>query len=134
MNTRGRLVSDRLAWYEVVVGFDDMSENTRGWVEEGYDLIAELRAAMHGILDPRQLESGPSSAWLKYGRWIDKCARAEGFPSLDRWLGSFGSVTVGAHPSPPEGGWPDEAEEEVDIDQLLEYWREHRQEYPDHDE
>ena len=35
MNTRGRLVSDRLAWFEVVVGFADMSENIREWVGEG---------------------------------------------------------------------------------------------------
>ena len=89
---------------------------------------------MHGSLDPRELESGLSSAWLKCGRWIDKCARAEGMPSLDGWLRSFGSGTVGAHPSPPEGGWPDEAEQEVDVDRLLEYWREHRHEYLDHEE
>jgi hypothetical protein len=134
MNTRGRLVSDRLAWFEVVVGFDGMSENIREWVEEGYQLIGELRAAMHGSVDPRELESGPSSVWLKYGRWIDSCARAEGVPSLDSWLRSFGSGTVGAHPSPPEGGWPDEAEEGVDIDLLLGYWREHRHEYLDDEE
>jgi hypothetical protein len=36
--------------------------------------------------------------------------------------------------SPSEGGWPDEAEEEVDIDRLLEYSREHRHEYLDHEE
>jgi hypothetical protein len=52
MNTRGQLVSDRLAWFQVVVGFDDMPQNIREWVDEGYAPIAELRAAMHGILDP----------------------------------------------------------------------------------
>jgi hypothetical protein len=76
MNTRGRLVSDRLAWFEVVVGFDDMSASIRKWVDDGYQLISELRAAMHGSLDPSEFESDPSSAWMNYGRRLDKCARA----------------------------------------------------------
>jgi hypothetical protein len=40
-NTRGRLVSDRLAWFEVVVGFDDMFASIRKWVDDGYQLISE---------------------------------------------------------------------------------------------
>ena len=36
-----------------------------------------------------------------------------------------------SHPSPPEDDGSDEAEDEVDIDRLLEYWRVHRHEYLD---
>jgi hypothetical protein len=83
INTRGRLVAERLAYGEAMVGeVEEMSD----WIEDGYNILAELRAAIHGEIDPRSLEEGRVRHWQKYGRGFDHAALALGQPNIKDWL------------------------------------------------
>ena len=83
MNKRGRLVVERLAYGEAMVGNAD---ETAEWVEDGYAILAELRAAMHGEMDPRSVEESRVRHWQKYGRGIEAIAIEMGQPALNPWL------------------------------------------------
>lgn len=83
MNKRGRLVSERLAYGEAIVG--DSTE-TIDWVDDGYEIVAELKAAMHGAIDPGSVSEPRIRHWQVYGRGIDSSALATGRPRINAWL------------------------------------------------
>jgi hypothetical protein len=85
MNTRGRLMTERLAWFDAVFG-NPPDDNLQEWAAAGIEMLIELQDAMHGQLHPKELDSEPSAEWLKYGRGIDRVARSNGLPTLNRWL------------------------------------------------
>lgn len=83
MNKRGRLVSERLAYGEAMIGeAPEMAE----WLDDGAEIVAELRAAMHGEIDPRTVEEARIRHWQKYGRGIESGALAFGQPAINDWL------------------------------------------------
>ena len=41
------------------------------WYDEGYEIAAELRDAMHGERDAHSLDEGRVREWQRYGREID---------------------------------------------------------------
>src|SRR5918996_5680554 len=77
MNTRGRLVMERIAWFKAVLG-EPTTDNMEDWLAEGTAMLVELQAAMHGELHPKALDSAPSAQWLRYGRGVDRAAQAHG--------------------------------------------------------
>jgi hypothetical protein len=102
MNKRGRLVAERLAYGEAMVGDAD---ETAEWVEDGHAILAELRAAMHGEIDPRSVEEARVRHWQKYGRGIEAIAVGMGRPALNTWLGeNRAMVRKIARPDPADGG------------------------------
>jgi hypothetical protein len=87
MNTRERLMVERLVWYQAIFGTQPVTDNLDQWASDGWRMIrGELMPAMHGEIDLRSIDSKPSAQWLKYGRGIDRVAQANGFPTLNRWL------------------------------------------------
>jgi hypothetical protein len=85
MNTRGRLVAERLAYSESILG-EPETPDMEDWFEAGYDALSDLRESMHGVIDPRSVEERAIRHWQKYGREIERVARRFGKPALNRWL------------------------------------------------
>ena len=81
INTRGRLVSERLAWGQATTG-DHLEE----WIDDGRAIVAELRDAMHGRIDPRSLSEARVRHWQKYGSRMELAAVGMGLPGLNEWL------------------------------------------------
>jgi hypothetical protein len=100
MNTRGRLVAERLAYSEAILG-EPATPDMANWFEAGYDALGELRDTMHGEIDPRTVDERPIRHWQKYGRGIEGVARGLGKPGIKRWLRD----NPGGSPMTPEPTW-----------------------------
>jgi hypothetical protein len=85
INKRGKLVSERLAWAEAVA---DANQKSPEWVEDGRAILAELRGAMHGEIDPRMVEEARVRHWQEYGWGIEIAAKEAGLPVINEWLPS----------------------------------------------
>lgn len=62
------------------------AEEMADWIEDGYAITAELKAAIHGEIDPRSLEEDRVRHWQKYGRNFDRAASTLRHPSIKQWL------------------------------------------------
>ena len=56
------------------------------WAARGRELMFEIRDAMHGNADPRELDSDDSMEWLMQGHGLDLIVREAGGPSINDWL------------------------------------------------
>lgn len=85
VNTRGKQVSKRL---DSVDGeyphFKTENEEIANWVEEGRAIQADLRAAMHGEIDPRTLDEPPIREWQATGREIGRFIN-EQLAAIGKW-------------------------------------------------
>jgi hypothetical protein len=79
------MVSERLAYGAAMVG---EAPDMAAWFEDGRRIVAELRAAMHGEIDPRSLDEDRVRHWQEYGRNIESGAVAVGQPGIKEWLGA----------------------------------------------
>jgi len=70
MNTRGRQVSERLAWAEDHRSFLENEREFVDWFEEGLGIQTALKAAMHGEVDPATLPERPIRDWQAVGREV----------------------------------------------------------------
>jgi hypothetical protein len=61
---------------------DEMAD----WFDDGYDIPNELRATMHGEIDPRTVEEARIRHWQKYGWGIEATAVSLGRPGVTEWL------------------------------------------------
>jgi hypothetical protein len=82
INTRGKQVTERLAFVDDWPHLKNESPEIGEWVVQGKAIVAELEAAVHGDSDPRVLEEGPIRDWQTQGRNI------EGF--INQHLAAFG--------------------------------------------
>jgi hypothetical protein len=70
-NTRGAQVSERLAFVDAEhPHLKRENEEIAAWVEQGGAIRAGLVAAMHGEMDPRELNEGSIREWQAEGRNI----------------------------------------------------------------
>lgn len=98
VNKRGQLVAERLAYALAMrdrprpdgVAEEAWSEIHHGdpeWFEHGGQIIADIRAAMHGEADTRALDPDESGQWLEYGRNAEAIeVQTLGSPPLNVWL------------------------------------------------
>jgi hypothetical protein len=97
INARGRTVSERLAYMQAMrhrqppegqeVLFSEVAHGDPEWYEHGPEIIADIRAAMHGETDPRALDPDDSGRWLAYGRNAEAVeVRQLGSPPINVWL------------------------------------------------
>lgn len=83
VNTRGRQVAERLAYGLAMPGD---AEDFANWLEGGTAILVELRAAVHGDLDPRAVSEPAVRHWQAYGQNIERGAVTLGHPSIREWL------------------------------------------------
>lgn len=79
ISTRGKQATDRLAWAEVLLlddpGFAD-------WILAGKTYKADLRAAVHGEIEPGMLDERSIREWQAYGRHMAKIGVGMGIPNI----------------------------------------------------
>jgi hypothetical protein len=81
INTRGRLVRERLDWARGV----DLPTDA-AWEQEGETILLELRAVVHGELEPKQVHEPRVRRWQAVGHQLERDAVRSRAPSLRRWL------------------------------------------------
>lgn len=91
INRRGALVSERLATTRESAG--DHAELS-GWYAEGDLILEQLKAAMHGEINPRSLDEKAVREWQRAGREIQG--------SLDTAYGRLGQALHASGMSPEE--------------------------------
>ena len=83
VNTSGRLVRERLEWAtEICADLDP------AWVQRGKTILLRLRGAVHGEIDPAQVNPLEPEVrrWQSYGRELERQAVLSGAPPLRGWL------------------------------------------------
>jgi hypothetical protein len=80
VNTRGRLVAERLAWARAIIG-DDLDST---WLDDGDLILRDLRAAVHREIDPRALNEGSIREWQRVGGRVEAAVVAAGGPPIKR--------------------------------------------------
>jgi hypothetical protein len=73
MNTRGRLVAERIAYTEQHGGRDN--PDLAPWFAEGEAIVSTLAGAMHGEIDPASVDERPIREWQAIGREFQKHVR-----------------------------------------------------------
>lgn len=92
-------MSEWLAWAETVIA-GDRSLNSADvpsldpWLKGGHRLVADLRAAMHGEIDPRSLDEAEVREWQEVAWKLNPLLVAEGKPSVTSWLDQPGSDAI----------------------------------------
>lgn len=65
----------------------EISHGDQEWYEHGFTILDDLRSAMHGDINPRDLDPGESGHWLAYGRRAERVEVGMlGSPPLNHWL------------------------------------------------
>jgi hypothetical protein len=97
INTRGRLVRERLDWAK-----DCHNEPDSPWAQQGETILLQLQAAVHGEIDPAQINPLEPEVreWQRYGRALERDARDSCAPSLHQWLAQNRSEDASTRPSP----------------------------------
>src|SRR4051794_20051527 len=75
INARGRQVVERMQWAEETFRASCHGE-LAVWYAQGEDIVLDLRAAMHGEIDPRSLDERPVREWQAIGRTLLRAERA----------------------------------------------------------
>lgn len=83
INKRGRLMTERYLYVADAAAPEDVPAP---WAERGLELMFEIRDAMHGNADPRELDSDDSMEWLLQGHSLDLMVQEVGGPSINDWL------------------------------------------------
>jgi len=78
------LVSERLAWSIAVL--PETGPNLDEWLDGGHEVVAVLRGAMHGTVDPGSINEYWVREWQKPGQDLEKQAASLGLPSINQWL------------------------------------------------
>jgi hypothetical protein len=98
INKRGQLVAERLAYARAMrdrpkpdaIAEEAWAEIHHGdpdWYEHGEEIIAGIRAAMHGEADARALDPDESGEWLAYGGNAELVeVQMLGSPPINSWL------------------------------------------------
>jgi hypothetical protein len=93
INGRGKQVAERLAWARALE-LDEQDPTLKDWFEEGDEIEAELRSAMHDEIDPRSLAPDKVGHWQRYGRNIERVVVGTGLPSINTWIAAGSPPTV----------------------------------------
>lgn len=64
----------------------DEAPSLEPWLDGGRGLVAELRAAMHGEIDPQHLNEAEVRAWQEIAWRLDSVAVSAGRPDVTTWL------------------------------------------------
>ena len=83
INTRGRLVAERLAWARVVPEQDEMVVQL---IAEGEQELYLIRAGIHGHLDIHQLDPDATTEWMSMMNLVDMTAVQNGGLTILDWL------------------------------------------------
>jgi hypothetical protein len=83
INTRGRLVRERLDWAR-----ETCADLDPEWARQGEAILLQLRAAVHQEIDIKQVHPLEPEVrrWQREGRELERQARVAGAPSLRQWL------------------------------------------------
>ncbi len=76
-------MSERLAWARAVLAAEDEFPE---WCADGREIIRDLRGAMHGEADPRDLSEERVRHWQEYGQGMEVVAASSGLASITLWL------------------------------------------------
>jgi hypothetical protein len=82
INDRGRLVAERLGWAKARLG-DKIDPD---WIALGVYHLTAIQTAMHGDLDPRQLDEDDVRRWQLTGAGLEALDVQRGGTPINTWL------------------------------------------------